>query len=126
MAIPTFNISAGIPSDLQLRFVGFATYQVAIATVQDGSWIVKQSLEEDGVSHGKNPLDYAIQPIQAGKSVLLFIPIAMASPGGDTTVSATAEVLQNGASKGKVATPTFQPGDDSAGNIKIRIILTAV
>src|SRR5579862_4143327 len=114
-AIPTFQITGGVPVSLALTFDCLATYTIALCDWNGTKWVPRTPyVEEDGVSHGSNPTTYSLGNVNAGQTVLVVLPVEMTSPGGDSSVTTTATVSQGGATKGQLGTPPTQPGPNQA------------
>jgi len=123
---PPFCISAGIPVDLQLSFDGIATFSIKLSAWNGTDWIPRPDVEGAGYSQGRAVQAYRLDAVAAGRSVLLSIPVNMTSPAGDTIIKTTAELVQNGISKGTLVTPPTRPGPGQSAFITMLALLVGV
>jgi hypothetical protein len=87
------------PLTVQLIFKGEARYVVLLwkrVSTSPERWIVERSLENNGTSWDAKLNAFTFQPPARGEQQLLYIYAAMTHVVENSSVSATAEVLQEG------------------------------
>jgi hypothetical protein len=124
---PMFSVRAGIPVDLRLSFDGDATFSVGLSAWNGTRWVQREPPVEDrGLSQGRTVQTYNLDAMDGGSTLLLTMPVNMTSPAGGTPIKTTAELVQNGTSRGTLVTPPTSPGPGQSAYITMLAYLVGV